>query len=407
MRDEPKAAWLVLGGLHLLNGSSPLRPDEIVTLVPVDPLELSWPSNTIVLSWAELGEVEPMACTMSRGLVATGRERADRLFSGLLPGSGLLQLIEAAGGDGRESYVPLCYLSARPDPSGSGWLAHAYGQIRFLESDACFIRLTDGALSMSEVSELSFLPEVLARHAEHALFLNNHQCYYGKLFPGFELEHKYTFEHPIDIWRLTARLYARLRFGSLPEFIMEYRDEFQAWDYMNHLFEIPGPPQEQGYVSFIPTTDGRHTMKRKWYGQDAFRRREEMRKGVVIEGSLDAYVADTLGLTARRLPSFRRARYDVNFESVRTGHVYGIFFDQSTVIDTPEHRLYQCELEYLRTRSVVPAAEQDVLDELERIATWLETFLREEGLQALRGVYSKLSFLRDVTAGRCACQGGM
>jgi hypothetical protein len=393
----PDRAWLILGGLHLLNGTSPLRADDVLTLVALDPVEAHWPSNTIVVDWARLGHVELTACSLERDVIAARCERGDLLFRGLLPGPRLTEMLETAGWN-RAGYVPICYLSGISAPSDEGFVVHAYGQIRFLEDDACFVRITPEPIRIRSITELSFLPEVIARHATNALFLNNHQCYYRKLFPGYELEHKYTLAGPVDAWALTADVYQRLRFGKLPEFIMEYRDEFQAWDYMNYLFEIPAPPVEQGYVSFIPTTDGRYTIKRKWYTHDAFRRREEMRKGVVIEGSLADYVADTLKLATVQLPAFRRVRYDVNFESVRTGHVYGIFFDQSTIVDSPEHRLYQCELEYLRTRAVVPVSEVDVLDELELIAQWLEGFLREQGFDAERGVYSKLSFLRDATA---------
>lgn len=62
--------------------------------------------------------------------------------------------------------------------------------------------------------------------------------------------------------------------------------------------------------------------------------------------------------------------------------------------------LIQCELEYIRTRSALRQAEAVVLEELEEVARWLEQFLAAEGLSSERGVYSKLSFLRDAVAGR-------
>ncbi len=400
MSQAPEAAWLLLGMVSLINGTLELGPDEPVILVQIAPVEACWPSNTIVLDWASLGQVELLACSTSRGLLASASGFGDRLFFEMLPGPVIDDLLAAAGRPTASSLVPIAYLSGRRQPGTDVWLLHAYGQIRFLDRDACFIRLTDQAIETADVASLSFLPAVLALHAGNALFLNNHQCYYRKLFGGDELEHKYTFDGAIDIWRLTLRLYRRLRSGDLPGFLMEYHDEFQAWDYVNHLFEIPAPPAEQGYVSFIPTTDGRHTIKRKWYRQDAFRRREEMSKGVTIKTSFAEYVADVLRLEAVPLPPFRRVRYDVNFESVRTGHVYGIFFDQSSILTEPDRRLYQCELEYLRTRAVVPVTEGDVLEEIEQIAGWLEGFLDEEGLPTRRGVYSKLSFLQDVVASR-------
>lgn len=56
----------------------------------------------------------------------------------------------------------------------------------------------------------------------------------------------------------------------------------------------------------------------------------------------------------------------------------------------------QCELEYLRTRSILPSGESEVLRELDEVALLLEALLVAEGLPAERGVYSKLSFLKDV-----------
>ena len=83
-------------------------------------------------------------------------------------------------------------------------------------------------------------------------------------------------------------------------------------------------------------------------------------------------------------------RYDVNIESLRTGHLYGIYFDHSRLVDHPEIALVQCELEYIRTRSVLVTDEADVFDELEQLAQWLEGFLASEGLCTTRGTYSKL-----------------
>jgi len=44
-------------------------------------------------------------------------------------------------------------------------------------------------------------------------------------------------------------------------------------------------------------------MKRKWYGEDAFSRRESHTYGVVLPPDPAAYVRDTLGLSATRLTS--------------------------------------------------------------------------------------------------------
>ena len=105
-------------------------------------------------------------------------------------------------------------------------------------------------------------------------------------------------------------------------------------------------------------------------------------------------------MDAVRLPSFRRVRYDINFESVRTGHVYGVFFDHCSLVEARDVTLNQCELEYLRSRVAVEPDEAEVLTEMEEIIGWLEAFLRERGLNDRRGFYSKRTFLKDAVAAR-------
>ncbi|MEU8269145.1 hypothetical protein AB0B89_18495 [Sphaerisporangium sp. NPDC049002] len=369
--------WLVLGGLHVLNGTAPLRADEPLILIP---LELRAPGNTLVLRWSDLGPVELIA----------GDRRVTSEGVALFPGMRPSQEVRSLLGDG--PIVPLFCLS----DTGDG--LHVYSQIRFLEEDACFIRITSSPLA-EPADSLRWLPEAARLHSEQALFLNNHQRYYRKCFVGQELEYKYTLTPPVDIWTANLDLYRSLLAGDLPGYVMEYRDEFQAWDYLNHLYEITAPAAELGYVSFIPTTDGKHLVKRKWYAEDSFERRESHTYGVEVEQFGD-YITDVLGLEAVRLPSFRRVRYDVNFESVTTGHVYGIFFDHCSLLDAPDVVLHQCELEYLRSRTAIAADEAAVLDEMAEIAQWLEGFLRARGLNDQRGFYSKRTFLKDSVSAR-------
>lgn len=276
---------------------------------------------------------------------------------------------------------------------------HAFVALRHMISDALFVRLHPGPVDATSEAELSrFAAEW---HQEHSLFLNSHQCYYKRLFPGEEIEHKYTLPPEVDIWSTTLRLYQAVREGEWMGFIPEYADEFQAWDYLNHLFAVPEPPEERGYVSFIPLSTGGYTIKRKWFDEDATQRGEKYQPAPAGLTDLDAYLRDTLELASvKRMPTFRRVRYDLNFESMRTGHVYGIFFDRSVTVDGPAAQLVQCELEYLRTRSLLPPDESQVLKELDDVAFRLEGFLMAEGLPAERGVYSKLSFLRDVVTGK-------
>ncbi|WP_406138597.1 hypothetical protein [Streptomyces sp. NBC_01089] len=382
-----RRAWLVLGGLHLLNGSRALaKGDPLVLAELAEPLEEVFPSNTVVLRWADLGAVSLSAGRYGEGhTTAHGSVPADELFPGMLPGKALSALLDPPA-------VPLFYLSL------SDGELHVHSQVRFLAEDACFIRTTAEPLRSDDPLTLDWLPEAVRLHAGNYLFLNNHQRYYQKLFPGKELEYKYTLEPPVDSWTLMVEMYRELLDGVLPGYIPEFRDEFQAWDYANHLFEITGPTEaERGYASFIPTTDGKHLLKRKWYVEDGFERRETHTYGLDLtdDGGFERHITEVLGVTGVRLPSFRRVRYDINFESVRTGHVYGIFYDHCSLVDDPGVTLNQCELEYLRSRVAVPAAEADVLEEMSAITTWLESFLRARGLNDEAGFYSKRTFLKD------------
>jgi hypothetical protein len=400
-----RTAWLVIGGLHHLNGSARPAPSDPLVLVPFErPLDAWFPSNTIVPRWSELGALELRGRTADGGVRALGKADGAELFDGMLPGAALAGVLAQLStvDTVRTGVVPLFYLSARPAGAGvDGVDVHVYSQIRFLAEDACFVRTTPEPIRVRQpagVEQLGWLPAAVRRHAEQFLLLNNHQRYYRKCFPGRELEYKYTLAPPVDIWTMTVRLYQRLLRGELPGYLMEYRDEFQAWDYTNHLFQVTGPEDGRGYVSFIPTTDGKNLLKRKWFDADAFDRRESHTYGVRPPHGFASYVRDVLGVTARRLPPFRRVRYDVNFESARSGHVYGIFFDHVSLLDAPDVTLHQCELEYLRSRTAVEPDEELALAELAHIATWLEAYLREQGLDDRRGTYSKMTFLLDAVA---------
>jgi hypothetical protein len=393
-----RVGWLVLGGLHHFIGTAEPAGTDPLVFVPLDkPLDVAFPSNTVVLRWTELGTVELRARTADGSRQRVGEADGSRLFSDMLPSAALNEVVSAVSrGDG--PFVPLWYLSAQPTPGGQA--VHVYAQIRFLTEDACFIRLTPEPIVVSDVEELTWLPDALRLHAEQFLFLNNHRLYYRKGFDGKELEYKYTLTPPVDIWTVTVRLYQLLRRGGVPGYIVEYRDELQVWDYLNHLFQVTDPEPDRGYVSFIPTTDGKNQVKRKWFAEDAFNRRETHTHGVEAAEGYERYLSEVLGVSAVRLPSFRRVRYDINVESERTGHIYGVFFDHVSLLDAPDVVLHQCEIEYLRSRTAITPDEDAILAEFPTVAEWVEGFLRDQGLDYERSHYSKMSFLRDVVAAR-------
>ncbi|MBF4615497.1 hypothetical protein [Curtobacterium sp. VKM Ac-1376] len=339
--------------------------------------------NTLMLDWRTEADEE----VLLRSADSEVRLPFGRLFERMLPGAAVRDAAGSAGYHG--PLVPQSVVV----PADHG-RAHVWTRLRYSDDDAVFIRVTTHPVPFSGTADPAFIAIVRSLNETRHLFLNNHQCYYTRRFPGEELEHKYLLDGG-DIWTATLDVYNAIRSGLLTGFVPEYHDEFQTWDYENHLHEIEGPGDEQGYVSFIPLVGGGYTVKRKWFGADAFRRGERMSRENETIDDFVGYVADRMGVIARPLPPFRRVRYDVNFESLATGHVYGIFFDQSTIDGAPHHRMMQCELEYLRTRSVLPQNDEDVLREMESIAEWLESVLGASGFKTQRGTYSKLSFLKQ------------
>ncbi|MBV9024150.1 MAG: hypothetical protein JO362_10240 [Streptomycetaceae bacterium] len=387
----PHGAWVVLGGIHLLNGIAPRRPDDPIVLIRVAPQEVCVPSTTVVIHWDTLGTCLVTALTSQGTPLATGRIDGSALFPDGIAGPAVRTMIGEAAAPG---LVPLCYLAEHP----GGY--HAYAQIHFSPQDACFLRTTREPVGAGLVEELRWLNPALSAHADSALRLNNHRRYFHTHFPGTELEYKYNITPRADIWTSAVTLLKALREGELPDCRPEYRNELQINYFDNHLFDVTGPDSELGYASFIPTIDGRHVLKRKWCTEDTFARREEIAVIDVAPDGLQDYLRAELGLQVRAMPPFRRVRYDIQCESMRTGHVYGIFFDHCSLLEAPDVVLAQCEMEYLRSRSLLNRDQDEVLVEMDRISLWLQDHLTQRGLTKQRTFYSKRTFLREVLAAR-------
>lgn len=145
------------------------------------------PVNTIVMRWADLGDVELCARSVDGAQTAVAHVAGGRLFEGMRAGPALRGLYGQMAAPASQ-VVPLFWLRG-----GDGGV-HVYSQIRFLGEDACFIRLTERRLDQGAVEDLGWLAGAVELHAANATFLNNHQCYYRKCFPGQELEYKYTLD---------------------------------------------------------------------------------------------------------------------------------------------------------------------------------------------------------------------
>ncbi|MFD3945198.1 hypothetical protein [Streptomyces sp. NPDC058579] len=383
-------AWVVLGGVHLLNRTLPRRAVEPLVLVQVTPQEVSRPSTTVIIRWNTLGTCSAEALRSDGTRIGSARINGEDLFPDAIAGTALRGLI---GAEAALSLVPLCYLAEHPD----GY--HAYAQIRFHPEDACFVRTTSEPTGRGPVQSLRWLDPVLAAHYVSSTALNNHRRYFRKHFEGTELEYKYTLDPAPDIWAAAMELLKALRDGALEGCRPEYREEFQIHHTKNYLFEVTGPEPEVGYASFVPTVTAGYVLKRKWFAMDTFARREELVYGIdVTSDGFEAYLRSELGLQVRAMPPFQRVRYDIQCESMRTGHVYGIFLDRCALLADPTVVLSQCELEYLRTRGVLDQDQDEVLGEMERINGWLRNYVAGRGWAVEHTFHSKLSFLRGAVA---------
>jgi hypothetical protein len=221
-------------------------------------------------------------------------------------------------------------------------------------------------------------------------------CAYSKWRADIEMERKFTFTGIPDTWRLIRALHREICDGALPGFVPELDRDFQVFDYESHIYAVRGEPEEQGYISFIPQADGRMTIKRKWFQRNAEIRRESLYPDQALDVSqIPARVTELVRAPVQRLPSFRRKRFDVNFESLATGNVYGIYFDICRTVERPEHGFSQCEVEYCRTRSFEPLSR--VTEEFERVAGFTSDFLVRARQPFAQDLYSKLDFALEAS----------
>lgn len=283
--------------------------------------------------------------------------------------------------------VPLFYFQKSDN------VINIYSQLRFTNQDLIFIRTgeihTDENTSYRDIIELA-----IKLHAENFVFLGNHQCYYNKMDSAKEIEYKFNIVDDTDPWIMINNIIDDVNDKKVDNYIFEYKDDFQKWDYMNYMFKINGDETESGYISFIPQTNGKYLIKRKIYQQDQLSRTEIHYKNVDINVPLKNYIEEHFGLKDYvEFPPFRRVRYDINIESCRTGNVHGIFFDYISV-EGYDMVLKQCEIEYLRTRSLFE--NDEYRDELIFLRDYMKGFFEKKGVEYKETFYSKLSFMTDL-----------
>ena len=225
--------------------------------------------------------------------------------------------------------------------------------------------------------------------------LLNDTCWYTRWKHDMELERKYTFQEIPNTWALNTALYEAINLrGELPGFIPELDMSFQVFDYDNHIFEVMEKTQK-GYISFIPQANDKVAIKQKWFEKNAELRKESIVYDIALESrDYEAKAREMAGGEVKRLAPFRRKRFDVNFESLDTGNIYGVYFDICRSLDDPSRFAFsQCEVEYCRSRTFFDYRE--VMEEYETVCAFVQNFLKQQGVPFEQNLYSKLDFARE------------
>lgn len=90
-------------------------------------------------------------------------------------------------------------------------------------------------------------------------------------------------------------------------------------------------------------------------------------------------------------------RFDINVESLWTGHGYSVMFDRCTTVTGPPAVLQQCEVEYLRARTLRRIDDAELLAEFGLLYDWVRDWLHDQRVDVVDDHRSKLSFLRTTT----------
>jgi hypothetical protein len=297
--------------------------------------------------------------------------------------------------------APLFVLS----PAEVGW--RPYTLVSFTGKDALFIAL-DGPLVEGDPGDSQVVNEwvadLSARHRRHGARLNNHQRWFVNARPGLEIEQKFTLAGRPDIWLLAARTRDLVAAGAIYGWIPEHGGNggFEQWDFPSHIYEIAAPEPERGYIAFIPAVDGSWGIRRKWFTADAVIRREELTGGLDLgpDPDLRAVIRDRYGLAPSWGGCYRRVRYNVLLESLRSGHVFSVMFDRCTDATGLAPDLHQAEVEYIRSRVISARPDDGLMDEFGQLCAWTRQLLDECRVNAEQNNLSKLTWLRQAAQDR-------
>jgi hypothetical protein len=268
-----------------------------------------------------------------------------------------------------------------------------YSAILFYDSSIVF-QLSGTTNFSNKLSWSDAFNVALKNHLKNRVALTNQDAWFKKYHPDSEIEYKLNLNGSLNIWSLANYFYNVIAQNQLPGFIPQILDPFNQWDFKNYLYEIVAPRSMKGYVSFIECPNEKFVVKQKIFEKDALERVELRTKNVEIKTTMENYLVENFpGIRYVRHEPFSRRRYDVNLESIHTGNIYSIMFDHSWLINDKSKTLSQCEIEYLKSRSVLPLRRVKVDQKL--ILDFVVQKLANLHIEPKQTYYSKLSFLKD------------
>jgi hypothetical protein len=330
-----------------------------------------------------------LACT---GSTADAVALAAPLFRSLNAGPTLRKLSRTLWP--RQAVAPLFILGRASDTI----ILHA--QVRLGDRDALFVRAGTTHVAGQQINPPALLSEVISHVERHREFLNNHQCCYTNFWPGEEIENKITLTAPVDIHDITVDLRNLVGSPRMPDYIWDYRDDYQMWDFDNRMFAITEPVSDAGYISFMPAFAGTVIVKRKWFVRDTIRRREARWRNVAIPATqtgFDTYLRTEANANASYVGSFRRTRFDTTCEATRTGNIFGLMVDWCRPLrDLQSKHLYRVEIEYLHSRTLEPSSADVVDKELRFLVGVVQRYLQDCNIPHVTGGESKLTYMRSL-----------
>jgi hypothetical protein len=290
--------------------------------------------------------------------------------------------------DELESLAPLAI--ARTHRDGGSSRAEVLACTRMRAGGALFTRVARTGYDGTPEGLVAVALASLSDHHPHVL-TETQSC--TGLTPDIEIETKLALSGRLSPWALATRLSQLVGTDVLPGFIPDLGNEVQRWQTYQRTWEVLAPADEVGYLALATYGAGDHVVKRKRFKEDGLRREETFRFGLDVPAEgVDEYVRGLYpDLELRTLPAHRRSKFDVNVESTRTGHFYGIEIDEVTLENSPV-RMSQLEIEYHRSRIHEGLDASFIEPELMRLTEFVRRAVSNLGERPVPTFYSKLSF---------------